>query len=201
MPLSFQSSYDAVIIGSGHNGQVAAAYLAKAGKSVLVLERNETFGGATASQQIFPDYEAWLSRYSYLISLFPDKIVNDLNLRFKTRRRTTASFTPWQDSSGQQQGLVLSNVDDSRSRDSLFKMTGKHSAWDRYQKFLSLQTMIAKVIWPTMLKPLRSRESFLPELKSNEQRHAWNAFVERPLGESIEEFADCLLYTSPSPRD
>lgn len=190
MTLSFESKYDAVVIGSGHNGLVAAAYLAKAGKSVLVLEKNEAFGGATASQQVFPDYEAWLSRYSYLISLFPDKIANDLNLRFETRRRKTASFTPWQDSSGQQRGLVLSNVDESRSQESMFEMTGRHSAWDRYQEFLSLQTQIAKVIWPTMLKPLRSKESFLPELKTDAQRHAWKSFVDRPLGEAIEEFAD-----------
>lgn len=190
MTPSFEPDYDAVIIGSGHNGLVAAAYLAKAGKSVLVLEKNTTFGGATASQQVFPDYDAWLSRYSYLVSLFPDKIINDLDLRFETRRRATASFTPWKDSSGQQRGLVLSNIDESRSRDSLFQMTGQHSAWDRYQQFLSMQSAIAKVIWPTMLKPLRSRDSFLPELKSDEQRRAWNAFVDRPLGEAIEEFAD-----------
>lgn len=190
MPLPIKSKYDAVIIGSGHNGLVAAAYLAKAGKSVLVLEKNEAFGGATASQQVFPDYEAWLSRYSYLVSLFPDKIVEDLNLRFETRRRKIASFTPWKDSAGQHRGLVLSNDDASRSRDSMLEMTGKHSAWDRYQEFLSLQIEIAKVIWPTMLKPLKSKESFLPKLTTDKQRHAWKSFVERPLGEVIEKFAD-----------
>lgn len=190
MTHSFESKYDVVVIGSGHNGLVAAAYLAKAGKSVLVLEKNKTLGGATASQQVFPDYDALLSRYSYLVSLFPDKIISDLNLQFQTRRRATASFTPWKDLSGQQRGLVLSNVDESRSRDSMFQMTGQHSSWDRYQEFLSLQAAIAKVIWPTMLKPLRSRDSFLPELKTEEQRHAWKSFVDRPLGEAIEEFAD-----------
>lgn len=185
-----EKKYDAIVIGSGHNGLVAAAYLAKAGKSVLVLEKNETFGGATASQQVFPDYEAWLSRYSYLISLLPAKIIDDLGLQFETRRRTTASFTPWKDSAGKPRGLVLSNIDLDRSRDSMYQMTGRHRDWERYQEFLSLQSRIAKLIWPSMLNRLRSRASFKDQLQTQEDRAAWNAFVEQPLGESIEAYAE-----------
>jgi len=169
--------YDAVVIGSGHNGLIAAAYLGKAGKSVLVLEKNDTFGGATASQRVFPDYDALLSRYSYLVSLLPKKLIDDLDLGFQTRRRTTASFTPWLDSESQQRGLVLSNVDESLSRDSMLEMTGTHSAWDRYQEFLSLESAIAKVIWPTMLQPLRTRASFEAELRTAAQRRAWRLFI------------------------
>ena len=66
------SSYDAVIIGSGHNGLVAACYLAKAGKKILVLEKNSTLGGATASVRTFAGVDAKLSRYSYLVSLLPE---------------------------------------------------------------------------------------------------------------------------------
>src|SRR5580658_537793 len=115
--MNLKASYDAIVVGSGHNGLVAAAYLGLAGKSVLVLERNSTIGGATASQKVFPDYEAWLSRYSYLVSLFPDKIVKDLGLTFETKRRKTASFTPYADSRGLQKGLVISNVDEARSQE------------------------------------------------------------------------------------
>ncbi|MEM6472140.1 MAG: NAD(P)/FAD-dependent oxidoreductase, partial [Planctomycetota bacterium] len=185
-----QNHYDAIVIGSGHNGLIAAAYLAKAGQSVLVLEKNNYFGGATASQRVFPDYDAMLSRYSYLVSLLPKQIVQDLDLRFETRRRTTASFTPWTDSNGQQRGLVFSNVNESRSKESLLEMTGSHESWTRYREFLELQTTIAKVIWPTMLSPLRSRQEFVRNLSTEQQRQAWSRFIERPLGESIEEFAD-----------
>ena len=73
-----KSKYDVVILGAGHNGLVAAAYLARAGLSVLLLEKNDYIGGATTSQKIFPDYDASLSRYSYLVSLFPEKIIRDL---------------------------------------------------------------------------------------------------------------------------
>src|SRR5438445_12764424 len=90
-----KTSYDVVILGAGHNGLVAAAYLARAGLSVLLLEKNDYIGGATTSQQVFPDYDALLSRYSYLVSLFAEKIIRDLGLNLKLRRRATASFTPY----------------------------------------------------------------------------------------------------------
>lgn len=185
-----KTSYDAVIIGSGHNGLVAAAYLAMAGRSVLVLEKNGTFGGATASKRIFPDYDALLSRYSYLVSLLPERITKELGLNFQTRRRRTASFTPYQDSAGRQQGLILSNEDESRSLESMRRMTGGDAAWGRYQQLLSLQSTIAKLVWPTLLEPLRSRSWFESQLKTDEQMTAWRGFVERPLGETIERFAD-----------
>src|SRR6266481_7011899 len=102
--------YDVVILGAGHNGLVAASYLGRAGLSVLLLEKNDYIGGATTSQKVFPDYDARLSRYSYLVSLFPDKIIHDLGLNLKLRRRETASFTPYVNG-GRDDGLLLSNVD------------------------------------------------------------------------------------------
>ena len=79
------TSYDVIIAGTGHNGLVAANYLAKAGKKVLILEAQEQIGGATQSVKAFEDYEARLSRYSYLIALLPDKIISDLGLSIKTK--------------------------------------------------------------------------------------------------------------------
>ena len=73
-----QTKYDVVILGAGHNGLVAAAYLGRAGLSVLLLEKNDYIGGAATSQRLFPDYDARLSRYAYLVSLFPQKIIRDL---------------------------------------------------------------------------------------------------------------------------
>src|SRR5215813_8434902 len=91
-----EASYDVVILGGGHNALVAAAYLSRAGLSVLVLEKNDYIGGATTSKRLFPDYDARLSRYAYLVSLLPDKIIRDLGLRLELRTRATASFTPYQ---------------------------------------------------------------------------------------------------------
>lgn len=94
--LTTKSKYDVVILGAGHNGLVAATYLARAGLSVLLLEKNDYIGGATTSQKIFSDYDAYLSRYSYLVSLFPERIIRELGLKLELRRRATASFTPYQ---------------------------------------------------------------------------------------------------------
>src|SRR5438045_8381405 len=105
-----QSRYDVIILGTGHNGLVAASYLARAGLSVLLLEKNDYIGGATTSQRLFPQYDARLSRYAYLVSLFPQKIIRDLGLNLELRRREIASCKPYV-TRGQHCGVGLSELD------------------------------------------------------------------------------------------
>src|ERR1700755_11929 len=124
-----KTKYDVVVLGAGHNGLVAAAYLARAGLSVLVLEKNDYIGGATTSQKVFPDYDAYLSRYSYLVSLFPDKIISELGLKFDLRRRGPASFTPYLHGE-QHNGLLLSNESEDQNRQSMLELTGNKSEYD-----------------------------------------------------------------------
>ena len=78
-----------------------------------VAGENDYIGGATTSQKVFPDYDARLSRYSYLVSLFPEKIARDLGLNLELRRRTTGSFTPYI-RNGRNGGLLLSNVSEEK---------------------------------------------------------------------------------------
>jgi phytoene dehydrogenase-like protein len=66
-----QHTHDVVIVGGGHNALVAAAYLARAGRKVVVLERLDHLGGAAVSESPWPGVDARLSRYSYLVSLLP----------------------------------------------------------------------------------------------------------------------------------
>ena len=89
-----QHTHDVVIVGGGHNALVAAAYLARAGLGVVVLERLDHLGGAAVSERPWAGVDARLSRYSYLVSLLPRAIIDDLGLRIDLRRRRYSSYTP-----------------------------------------------------------------------------------------------------------
>src|SRR6266581_8514635 len=183
-----KSRYDVVILGAGHNGLVAAAYLARAGLSVLLLEKNDYIGGATTSQKVFPDYDAWLSRYSYLVSLFPEKIIRDLGLNLELRRRATASFTPYM-RDGHYDGLLLSNVSEEMSRQSMFDLTGNYTEYEQMQKFYNLARVFAEHAWDTMLEPLVAKEEFRRRFDVDDvSREAWHSLAEEPLGSAIERY-------------
>src|SRR5687767_15949995 len=70
--------YDAIIIGGGHNGLTAAAYLARAGRKVLVLERRHVLGGAAVTEEVFPGFR--FSVFSYVVSLLRPEIIRELDL-------------------------------------------------------------------------------------------------------------------------
>ena len=180
--------YDVVILGAGHNGLVAAAYLARAGLSVLLLEKNDYIGGATTSQKVFPDFEARLSRYSYLVSLFPEKIIRDLGLKLELRRRATGSFTPYV-KNGRHDGLLLSNVDEEVSRRSMRELTGNDTEHEQMKRFYNLARVFAEHSWDSMLEPLVSKEDFRRRFDGDEvAREAWRSLAEEPIGRAIERY-------------
>ena len=183
-----KSRYDVVILGAGHNGLVAAAYLARAGLSVLLLEKNDYIGGATTSQRVFPDYDAWLSRYSYLVSLLPEKIIHDLGLNLELRRRASASFTPYV-RDGHHDGLLSSNVSEEMSRQSMFDLTGNYAEYEQMKKFYNLARVFAEHAWDTMLEPLVAKEEFRRRFDVDDvSREAWRSLTEEPLGIAIERY-------------
>ena len=106
---------DVVVVGGGHNGLVAAAYLAKAGKRVVLLERLDYFGGAATSTKSFKGIDAALSRYSYLVSLLPKQIIDDLGLEITLAPRRYSSFTPNPFGPG---GLLIDRNDEGSTSES-----------------------------------------------------------------------------------
>src|SRR5438309_8935464 len=183
-----RSKYDVVILGAGHNGLVAASYLGRAGLSVLLLEKNDYIGGATTSQRIFPDYDACLSQYAYLVSLLPQKIIRDLGLNLELRRRAIASCTPYVNH-GQHGALVLSNLEEDVSRKSILDLTGSDGEFERMKNFYNLSRVFAERVWDSMLEPLVAKEEMARRFNDDEiSREAWRSLVEEPLGNAIERY-------------
>ena len=155
---------------------------------MLLLEKNDYIGGATTSQKVFPDYEARLSRYSYLVSLFPEKIIRDLGLDLKLRRRATGSFTPYV-KNGRHDGLLLSNVSEEQSRRSIVDLTGNDTEHEQMKKFYNLSRVFAEHCWDSMLEPLVAKEEFKRRFELDDiSREAWRSLAEEPLGSAIERY-------------
>jgi phytoene dehydrogenase-like protein len=177
-------SYDDIVIGAGHNGLTAAAYLARAGRRVLVLERSDHVGGAAISAEVFPGVAARLSRYSYLVSLLPQHVITDLDLDLRLVRRRYSSYTPVPGDPGR--GILVDAQDDDVTRESFVAATGSdadHAAWQRFYESMG---GVAQRLFPTMTQPLPST-SAARDLVGE----VWSDLVERPLGDWLRrEFAD-----------
>ncbi|HEX6419126.1 MAG TPA: NAD(P)/FAD-dependent oxidoreductase [Acidimicrobiales bacterium] len=173
--------YDVVVVGGGHNALVAAAYLGRAGLSVCVLERAGHLGGAAVSGRVFPGLDARLSRYSYLVSLLPDRIVADLGLRITLASRPVASFTPVR-RGGAHLGLLVERRPGPATAESFRALTGADGEYAAWCAFYDDAARLAQAVAPTLLEPLRPAAA----VRSVAGGEVWEAIVERPLGQAIE---------------
>ncbi|GAA1707899.1 NAD(P)/FAD-dependent oxidoreductase [Isoptericola hypogeus] len=178
--------YDAVVVGAGHNGLTAAAYLARAGRSVLVLERLDHVGGAAVSAPVFDGVDARLSRYSYLVSLMPRRVVDELALPVRLVRRRYASYTPVGDG-----GLLVDTGDDAATRASFAAIGAPPSDHDAWRRFGASTGRLARRLFPTVTEPLLPPAGARALVDDDE---TWRALVERPLGETLRAtFADDVV--------
>jgi len=174
--------HDVVIIGGGHNGLTAAAYLARAGRSVLVLERDDHLGGAAVSAQAFDGVDARLSRYSYLVSLLPQRIIDDLGLDVRLVRRRFSSYTP--DPADPERGLLVDREAGREASVAAFSLVGAEADAAAWTDFSADTARLAERLFPTLTEPLLTR-SEARELVGDDR--AWNDFIEQPVGRVIDE--------------
>jgi phytoene dehydrogenase-like protein len=138
------TTFDAIIIGAGHNGLVTACYLARAGWKVLVLERRPVVGGACVTEETFPGFK--VSTAAYVNSLFRPEIVRDLKLRdygFEMLERNPSSFTPFPDGR-----FLLLGPDAALNRQQIGKFSERDA--EAYPKYEAMLERVAAVIEPTL---------------------------------------------------
>lgn len=187
--------HDAVIVGGGHNALVAAAYLAKAGHDVLLLERAPRVGGAAVSERPFMGVDARLSRYSYLVSLLPQRIVDDLGLRLDLARRRYSSYTPDPATGGATGFLDDTQADPERIR-LLLERVGAGADAEHFRLFSEYCRVLTERVWPTMMQPLLTKSEMRDlVLAGGDARAAtvWTAMVETPIGRVIANHHDSDL--------
>lgn len=176
-PTPRASTPTVAIVGGGHNALTAAAYLARAGVQVTLLERLAHVGGAAISTRPFAGVEARLSRYSYLVSLLPQRILDDLGVRVPLARRRYASYTP----TGEGTGLLVDG-DDAEATRASFASIGAADDAERLAAWQERVRLLAGAVFPTMTEPLplaaTVREAAGPA-------SAWHEIVAQPIGESI----------------
>ena len=173
----FARTHDVVIVGGGHNALVAAAYLARAGRSVVVLERLDAVGGAAVSERPWRGVDAALSRYSYLVSLLPRRIIDDLGLRIDLRRRRYSSYTP--DPADPSRGVLIDTADAAATARSFARAVGDVAEAERFAAFGARMTPLARTIFPSMTEPLLPASAMRERLGDDA---LWSDLVERPLG-------------------
>jgi phytoene dehydrogenase-like protein len=139
--------FDAVVVGAGHNGLTCAAYLARAGLRVCVVERRDVIGGACVTEEVWPGHR--VSRASYVVSMLQPKVVEDLRLRdfgYEAIPLDPAFATFASDG-----GPILFFNDEEATRASIGRYSQRDA--DAYPAFEALLGRMAEFLRPLMLRP------------------------------------------------
>ncbi len=187
-----RESYDAIVIGGGHNGLVAAAYLARSGAKTLVLEARQQTGGAATTEAPWPEAPQFkVTRLSYVMSLLPPTILNDLKL--EQHGYKIFPMGPYYQAFPEGGSLTLYEEESQRGYDEIAKWSKKDAeAYPRWNAWLGgladvLGPMLLTVPCGHRLAQARGRDGAAaarlaapwPERADDRRRHAADGDVDR----------------------
>lgn len=175
------SRYDVIVIGAGHNGLIAAGYLAKAGKRVLVLERRSIIGGATVTEEPWPGYR--LSTCSYVCNLLLPEVVRDLDLvkhGYHVRPFDPQYFVPFPD--GQ---YFMSFLDSAKTREQIAKFSLRDVRV--YERYWDMWQRIVRRMEPLLRRPAPSPSEIEQAFAGPRGEEDWQILTERSIGELLDE--------------
>ena len=185
------SHYDAIVVGAGHNGLIAAAYLAKAGKRVLVLERRSIIGGATVTEEWFPGYR--LSTCSYVCNLLLPEVIADLELErhgYDVRPFDPQYFVPFPDGS-----YFISFLDGRKTREQITKFSHRDVAG--YDAYWKMWDRILERMRPLLLQPAPSWDQIEARFSGPQGQEDWRTLTRKSIAELLDEYFESEQIKAP----
>jgi phytoene dehydrogenase-like protein len=176
-------SYDAIVIGAGHNGLVSACYLARSGFKVLVVERSDRIGGACVTEELFPGFR--ISTASYSLSLLLPSIVRDLGLDLDVRIKDPELYAPSPDGGG----LMLWR-DEAKKRDAIAQISKKDA--DAYPEFIELFEEASRRLRPLLTYPA-TRKQARRAFRRSEVEGLFKKTVDASIAEVCEDYFESDL--------
>lgn len=185
------SHYDAIVVGSGHNGLIAAAYMAKAGKSVLVLERRAIIGGATVTEEFFPGYR--LSTCSYVCNLLLPEVIRDLELArhgYDVRPFDPQYFVPFPDGR-----YFMSFLDGRKTREQIAKFSRRDVA--AYDAYWEMWDRIVARMRPLLLNPAPTWDQIEARFHGPQGQEDWRTLTRKSIAEVLDEYFESPEIKAP----
>lgn len=185
------SHYDAIVVGAGHNGLIAAGYLAKAGKRVLVLERRSIIGGATVTEELFPGYR--LSTCSYVCNLLLPEVIEDLELvrhGYDVRPFDPQYFAPFPDGR-----YFMSFLDGKKTREQIAKFSRRDV--DGYGAYWTMWDRIIERMRPLLLQPAPTWDQIEARFSGPQGQEDWRTLTRKSIAELLDEYFESEEIKAP----